>query len=155
MRQTRPILPETESAPSPVPGSYNHNGLRFAYPDNWVVEDDEQGTADAAATANSPQTAFWSVMMYRGERDLEPLTRTVLEALQSEYPQMEVDPAGDVDHMGFDVSFSYVDLLNTASIRAFHRDGDTYLVLSQAEDHELAKVEPVFAAMTASLNREL
>lgn len=138
-----------------MPGIFDKNGLRFAYPDNWVVEEDDEGTADAAATANSPQTAFWSVMLYRGQRELEPLTRTVLEVLQSEYPQLEVDPAGEVDHVGFDVSFSYVDLLNTASIRAFHRGGDTYLVLCQAEDHELEKVEPVFAAMTASIGREL
>lgn len=142
-----------------MPQFYDKQGLRFAYPDNWTVADDDDGAADAAATVSSPQTAFWSVMLYRGERDLEHLAGTVVEAIKSEYPQVEVDEVkelGDAEAAcGYDLSFSYVDLLNTASVRAFWHAGDTYVVLSQTEDHELSVVEPVFAAMTASLTREL
>lgn len=142
-----------------MPQFYDKNGLRFAYPDTWTVDEDETGTADAAATVTSPQTAFWSVMLYRGERDLEQLAGTVVEAIKSEYPQVEVDEVagmGDVEAAcGYDLSFSYVDLLNTASVRAFLHAGDTYVVLSQTEDHELSVVEPVFAAMTASLTRQV
>ena len=142
-----------------MPGLYEKQGLRFAYPDNWTVdEDDESGQADAAVTVNSPDTAFWSVMYYRGKRDVRELATCVLDALKDEYPEVEVDEATAAidggDACGYDLSFSYVDLLNTATIRAFHHTGQTYLVLSQAEDHELPVVEPVFEAMTASLVRE-
>ncbi|MCO6046882.1 hypothetical protein NG895_23530 [Aeoliella sp. ICT_H6.2] len=142
-----------------MPQFYDKHGLRFAYPDNWTVEEDAQGTADAAVTVTSEHTAFWSVMLYRGERDLEHLAGTVVGALKSEYPQVEVDEVNIMSDgapvCGYDLSFSYVDLLNTACVRAFYHAGDTYVVLSQTEDHELAAVEPVFAAMTASLTREM
>lgn len=138
-----------------MPKVYDQSGLRFVYPDNWVVEEEEPGTADVAVTVASPQTGFWSVMLYRGERDFEPLAGAVLDALKSEYPQVEVDEVEDAQGTGYDLSFSYVDLLNTASIRAFHHAGNTYVILSQAEDHELPMAEQVFAAMTMSLTREL
>lgn len=141
-----------------VPELYENGGLRFAYPENWTIDDAEQGNADAAATVNSPQTAFWTVMWYRGERDVQELADCVLSALRSEYPQIEVDEAVlQLDGQaacGYDLSFSCFDLVNTATIRAFQRTGETYLILSQAEDRELPAVEPVFQAMTASLTHE-
>jgi hypothetical protein len=141
-----------------VPGLYEKDGLRFAYPENWTVDEDDHAQADVAVTVNSPQTAFWSVMYYHGTRDVRKLASCVLDVLKSEYPQLEVDEAASSidggDACGYDLSFSYVDLLNTATIRAFQQQGRTYLVLSQAEDHELPVVEPVFEAMTASLVRE-
>lgn len=141
-----------------VPGFYEKDGLRFAYPDNWTIDEDDQDQADAAVTVTSPQTAFWSVVYYRGKRDVQQLAACVLDALKSEYPQIEVDEADAAidggDACGYDLTFSYVDLLNTATIRAFQHTDGTYLVLSQAEDHELPTVEPVFEAMTASLVRD-
>lgn len=139
-----------------MPSTFNSDGLSFAYPDNWEVEEDESDSADVAVTVTSPQTAFWSVMYYRDEQEVEPLATAVLEALKSEYPQIEVDEVAVPDGgCGYDLSFSWVDLLNSASIRVFHHQGATYLVLSQSEDHELPVAEPVFAAMTASLKQQL
>lgn len=118
------------------------------------------GGAETAVTAFSPETAFWSVTLYNGRRELEELAQLVLSTLGGEYPQLEVDaatadPGGRYPDppgaVGYDVSFSYVDLLSSASVRAFHHGEQTYLVLSQAEDHEFPQVEPVFRAMTLSL----
>ncbi|QDU54742.1 hypothetical protein [Aeoliella mucimassa] len=137
---------------------YEKDGLRFAYPENWTVEDDDTSTATASATVTSPDTAFWTVMFYRGNHDAEQLTEAVLEAFRQEYPQLEVDPAENMHQggsiFGYDLSFSFVDLLSTATIRAFNQPEGTYLVLCQAEDHEIPAVEPVFEAMTASLMTE-
>lgn len=137
-----------------MPEYYDKDGLQFAYPENWTLEDDEAGAAAAAATVSSPQTAFWSVMLYDGLRDTRELAECVLAALQSEYPQLDIDRAGSPNEdigCEYHLSFSYLDLLNTATIRAFHDRDRTFLVLTQAEDRELAVVEPVFQAMTASL----
>lgn len=138
-----------------MPGFYEKDGLRFAYPDNWTVDEEGDNQGDVAVTVNSPHTAFWSVVYYRGRRDVHELANCVLDALKDEYPQLEVDEADTSfdggDACGYDLSFSYVDLLSTAAIRAFQHTGGTYVVLSQAEDHELPDVEPVFEAMTASL----
>jgi hypothetical protein len=99
-------------------------------------------------------------MIYEGQRDLMQLAETVVATLAAEYPQLERDPAessSDTHYpdppgaFGYDLSFPYLDLMNSALLRAFHHLGHTYLVLAQAEDHEMEKVEPVFRAMTMSL----
>lgn len=141
-----------------MPELYEKGGLRFAYPENWTVDDDDQGNADVAVTVHSPQTAFWTVMWYHDPRDVRKLADCVLAALRSEYPQLEVDeiPASSMGEVvcGYDLTFSCFDLMNTATIRAFQQSGETFLILSQAEDRELPAVEPVFRAMTASLTHQ-
>jgi hypothetical protein len=141
-------------------GVYAKGPLRFAYPENWVVEEDADTDAELAVTASSPQTAFWTVMVYDEIRDLTELVDAVASTLESEYPQLERDLAEiDADARfpdppgayGYDLSFAYLDLMNSALLRAFHHQGKTYLVLAQAEDHELEQAERVFRAMTMSL----
>lgn len=143
-----------------MPGVYQKNGLRFAYPENWTLDDSTTEGADASVTVTSPATAFWSVMRYHGHHDLAELAGCVADTLREEYPQSECEPADDdrdspypdpQGAFGYDLSFSYVDLMNTATIRAFHHEDDTLLVLAQAEDHEIGQVEPIFRAMTTSL----
>ena len=141
-------------------GVYAKGPLRFAYPENWIIEEELDTDAELAVTASSPQTAFWQVMVYNDLRDLEELADAVASTLESEYPQLEREPA-EVDPdtrypdppgtFGYDLSFAYLDLMNSALLRAFHHDGKTFLVLAQAEDHELEQAERVFRAMTMSL----
>ncbi len=140
-----------------MPSFYDRDGLRFAYPENWTVDSEGGGNADASATVTSPKTAFWSVMLYQGLKEVRELADCALDALKSEYPELEVEeaaPPGSEEGIGYEVSFSYIDLINTATIEAFHHQGRTFLLLGQAEDLERDEVEPVFQAMTASLLTE-
>ena len=134
---------------------YENQGVRFAYPENWTVEDPPDEEADLQVTVASAETAFWSLSVYSGERDARSLLDEVLQAMQAEYPALEHDPAdhviADTQVVGYDLSFYCLDLTNSAWIRVFHRHDATYLLLCQAEDREFDAVEPVFEAMTASL----
>jgi hypothetical protein len=144
-------------------GVYKQGTLRFAYPENWVIEEDEETDALQAVSVLSQETAFWSVMIYEGQRDLAQMAEAVIATLSAEYPQLERDPAessADARYpdppgaFGYDLSFPYLDLMNSAILRTFHHRGHTYLVLAQAEDREMEQVEPVFRAMTMSLTAE-
>ncbi|MEN1680727.1 MAG: hypothetical protein AAGJ46_14155 [Planctomycetota bacterium] len=141
-----------------MPAIYDENGVRFAYPDNWTLESPPDDEAELQLTVASPETAFWSLSIYPGLRDVRELLEQVLEAMQSEYPALEHDPADSIVDgspvVGFDLSFYYLDLTNSAQIRVFHRERSTCLVLAQAEDHEYDQLESVFEAMTTSLLRE-
>lgn len=149
---TLEIVQKRNKREGDVPGFYDKAGLRFAYPDNWTIDDDDQSSADAAVTVLSPATAFWTVMLYHRQLDVRELADAVLEALQSEYPQTEVDTTeATAEAHAYELSFQCLDLINTAFIRAFQHGEQTYLVLSQAEDHELEVAEQVFDAMAASL----
>ncbi|MEM8865038.1 MAG: hypothetical protein AAGF31_05775 [Planctomycetota bacterium] len=136
---------------------YDQHGVRFAYPENWTLEDPPDDEAELQVTVSSPETAFWSLSIYEGLRDIRSLLNEVLQAMQAEYPALEHDPADEAISgtmvAGYDLSFYCLDLTNTARIRVFHREGATCLLLCQAEDREFDEVEPVFDAMTATLFR--
>lgn len=141
-----------------MPSYYDQHGVRFAYPDNWTVEEPEDDEAELQVSVLSPDTAFWSLSIYPGLRDLRELAEQVLEAMKVEYAALEHDPADSVVEgssvVGYDLSFYCFDLTNSAQIRVFHRQRSTCLVLCQAEDREYENLEAVFGAMTASLLQE-
>lgn len=139
---------------------FQQDGVRFAYPENWTLEnppDNEAQSEEAQlqVTVSSPGAAFWSLTRYSGLRDLRELADQGLQAMQSEYPALESDPADEVYDgtpiVGYDMNFYCLDLTNSAQIRVFHQGASTLILLSQAEDREFEHVEAVFRAMTVSL----
>lgn len=136
-------------------GVYAKSGIQFQYPENWTLEEAEDDEASTQLTVSSPNTAFWSLSVYPGLRDVRLLLEEVLQAMQAEYPELEYEQADQwiEKHplVGYDINFYYLDLTNTAFVRVFQYHDATYLLLSQTEDHELEIAEPVFQAMMLSL----
>ena len=132
-------------------------GIHFDYPENWELEtyDDQQG--GGAAIVSSPETAFWQLTRHPAGADAERLFDEALAALRSEYGQIEAHAASDVVDgitvAGYDVNFYCLDLTNTCRLRALPSESGTYLMLFQAEDEELKRVDAVFTAMLTSLIR--
>lgn len=135
--------------------TYDSSGLRFAYPENWRLEEDSDPEARLCLTVSSPNTAFWTLIVYAELLDLASLLDQAVESLRGEYPELEVSEAADKvageELLGRDANFFYLDLTSTARFRALHRGASTYLILSQAEDRELQEVDAVFRAITQSL----
>jgi hypothetical protein len=75
--------------------------------------------------------------------------------LQAEYPAAESEQASEEILgqivSGYDVSFFYLDFVNTATIRTLRTPAATCLVLCQADDREFDALAPVFRAITTSL----
>ena len=113
--------------------------------------------AGGAAIVSSPETAFWQLIRHPAGADAERLFDEALAALRSEYGEIEAHVASDVvDGLtvsGYDVNFYCLDLTNTCRIRMLPSDSGTYLILLQAEDEELKRVDAVFKAMLTSLIR--
>ncbi|QDT69655.1 hypothetical protein MalM25_25940 [Planctomycetes bacterium MalM25] len=135
--------------------TYDRSGISFAYPDNWTLEEDSDDEARLNLTVTSPNTAFWTLIVYADSLDLPHVVSQAVEALKGEYPELETTDApeeiAEVKLTGVDASFFYLDLTSTCRVRACHRGGSTYLILSQSEDRELKTAGPVFAAITQSL----
>ena len=138
-----------------MPESYQHRGIRFLYPENWELEEGDTIDGMPTVTVYAPGGAFWSVTLESGKLSLQELTVAALESLRSEYAESEAEPAEEVIAgrrlSGFDVSFYYVDLINTATIRGFTTPAGHYLILAQAEDRDYRQLEVVFLALTTSL----
>ncbi len=86
------------------------------------------------------------------------MAETALEALKSEYPGLEADPAVDLlageMAVGHDVTFFSFDLPNTAWTRSLYCGAGTLLLYWQANDLELPGTEPVLRSITGSLKVE-
>jgi hypothetical protein len=134
---------------------YDKSGLHLAYPENWTLEEATDSGARVELTISSPNTAFLTIAQYAGQLDADELAEQAVAALRAEYPDLEstraTDSYGASKLVGFDVNFICLDLTNTAYVRTGHWGASTLLVLAQAEDRELPRVEPVFKAILTSL----
>ena len=138
-----------------MPRVYDKLGIRFLYPDNWTLDEDEAVQGNRSVTALSPGGAFWSIALHPIEVDPDDLAQAAREALQAEYPDSDFEPVtelvGGHPTTGCDLRFFYLDFVNVAMIRGFRTPLATCLVLCQAEDREYEALRPVFQAITTSL----
>jgi hypothetical protein len=141
-----------------MPAIYQKMGITFQYPENWELDERDALQGEPAVTVYSPGGAFWSVLIQPPSVDPQQAASTALAALRNEY-ELDAEEASESiaqrDLLGYDANFYYVDLTNTAYIRALRTPSATYLILCQAEDRELREVDPVFRAITTSLIRSL
>lgn len=132
---------------------YENSSIRFQYPDNWVLDDSE--AAESSVTVYSPGGSFWSLVWRDLAEDPADLAIEALESLKQEYAETESEPVVETleghELAGYDVSFYYVDLVNTALIRGFRTRRASCLILCQADDVEFRTIEMVFRAITLSL----
>src|SRR5688572_30800690 len=139
-----------------MPRVFEEQGIRFVYPDNWQLEnqDADQGQAQMVTVA-SPEGAFWCVSVLPADLNMGETAQAILEGLKAEYQDLDAEAVVEeiLDHetLGYDVNFFCLDLTSTAHIRTFQTAYATYTVLWQAEDRELQTLVPVFDAITASL----
>ena len=138
-----------------MPAVFEKMGIRFLYPDNWILDEEEALHGNSSVTVYSPGGAFWSLVLHSASADPAELAATALRALKAEYQDSEAVPVSEQINgqsiSGYDLNFFCLDLTNTALIRAFRTAGASCLVLCQAEDREFEELAPVFRAVTTSL----
>lgn len=137
-----------------MPGRFEKNGIRFQYPENWALEEEETETG-WTVFVQSPNTAFFLLSYDEDMPPREQVLESTLEALRVDYPDLELEErvqslAGQ-PALGYDIQFTSLDLTNTCWTRAFYTDNATVLVMWQAADLDLEKTEPVLRAMCVSL----
>ncbi len=138
-----------------MPAVYEKMGIRFFYPDNWTLDEDEALSGNRSVTVQSPGGAFWSIVLHPPGSNPADLAAAALDALKAEYDDSEAEPVveqlGPQEVRGYDLNFFYLDFTNTAVVRSFRIPDATCLVLCQAEDREYVQAGPVFRAITTSL----
>ncbi len=138
---------------------YDKAGIRFLYPENWSLVDENVTERPRTVSLQSPDGAFWSLMVYDRGTDKMALLQETLGQMREEYASLEssvaIEQFEDIEATGYEMYFYCFDFLIAA--RAFVLEmpsGAILLLLWQAEDRDFAKCEPVFRAMTISLLRE-
>jgi hypothetical protein len=135
-------------------------GLRFDYPDNWSLDEQEALAGNRSVTVYSPSGgAFWSISVHPRSADPVSMTKAATEAMKEEYDSLEAEWVEEqmANHqiVGYDLSFYCLDLTSSAVVRGIKTPHATYLVFWQAEDRDFARLADVFRAMTVSLLRHL
>jgi hypothetical protein len=137
-----------------MPGVFDKYDVRFNYPDNWELEE-QNLEGGIAISVTSPGGAFWTVTIYPRDISVEQATQAVLEGVRGAYPDVEVFEADEIiageSLLGYEVNFICLDLTNTAQIRGFQRGAATFTILWQAEDSDYRRLQEVFHAVTISL----
>jgi hypothetical protein len=136
---------------------FQEDGVSFDYPEGWRLEREE--AADGwTVSVQSPGTAFLTIALDNHMPGTEEVAETVLDALRSDYPNLEAKPRVDTlagqMAVGHDIAFFSFDLTNTCWTRTLYTDTGTLLVLAQTSDLELEEYEPILRAICASLKVE-
>ena len=121
--------------------------VEFAYPENWQITDEQASDWPRGVSLETPNGGFWWLQLHppTNPRDL---AAEVLNTMRLEYAELEAEPVteliGETEVVGFDMHFYCLDLLVTAQARSLQLGQVTLLILSQAEDREFERLEPVF-----------
>ena len=104
-----------------MPAVYRQFGVRFLYPENWSVLDEETDEWPRTVTLQSQETGFWTLHVYPPNQDAKQAVLAVIETIREIYPDLEVLPAKEKiegnEAKGVDIAFFYLDLLVEAKIR--------------------------------------
>jgi hypothetical protein len=134
---------------------YERSGIRFLYPENWEVADDQTDREARSVVVQAPSGAFWSVDLCIQAMNAPGLAAQVLRTMEQEYTDLEAeavtDQIGGQPATGYDMQFYCMDLVVTARVRAVRTSSGTLVLLYQAEDREFDRLEPVFHAMNESI----
>jgi hypothetical protein len=138
-----------------MPAVYQKFGMRFLYPENWDVTDEETDDWPRTVTLQSRHTAFWTLVAHPPGGELRPHVKAVVDSIQAEFPDLEVIPVketlGGVEVKGVDICFFYLDLLVEAKIRCLKTPSACLVWHSQAESKEFDEMDLVFQAIATSM----
>ncbi len=142
---------------------YDANGLYFAYPSNWELEETDMDEVEGALQLTGPDGAFWILRKYPLETQAEEIVEQVVETMRTDYQDMEIVPLEKSlfgkTLRGAEMNFFYLDLMNTASVLCYADELTTYAVFWQTGNQLIVgnddgvPVEKVFEAIVYSLLR--
>lgn len=143
--------------------TYDAYGLFFAYPSNWELEETDMIEVEGAILLSSPEGAFWILRKYPLETEVDAIVDSVVETMRVDYQDMEIQPQEKTlfgkTLRGAEMTFFYLDLMNTASVLCYSDELTTYAVFWQTgnqlivQDEGPVALEDVFGAITYSLLR--
>ena len=140
------------------PPQYENAGIRFRYPENWRIVEEQSDGLSETVFAQSPGSGFWMLQHFPAQQEANDLTDNLLQTLRTEYGEIEVEESQqtvlDVDLTGHDLHFFCMDMVVVARTRRFSLGNRCCLLLCQAEDREFSDLELVFDAITTSLISE-
>ncbi|MGY8768133.1 MAG: hypothetical protein ACKVH8_06860 [Pirellulales bacterium] len=137
---------------------YENFGIKFSYPENWKLQEDQRASWPHSVSVYSPNDAFWNVLVHEPGTNMESAAEAVKEAIEEEYEGVEVEPVEEkIEHLeskGYDLFFYCLDMLVQTRVRAIEAGDLRLLIICQGEDREFDKLNQVFSAISIDLVRD-
>ncbi|MFO0905345.1 MAG: hypothetical protein U0939_20220 [Pirellulales bacterium] len=139
-----------------MPHIFDKLGVRFMYPDNWELTDEQGVESPYSVGLQTPQGGMWLLQIHDSGEPLD-LAAEALRTMREEYAELEADSVVERleghDVVGFEMRFYYLDFVVMARIVSVKRGDLSLVVLCQAEDRDFDQLEPIFKAVLISLLR--
>ena len=138
--------------------TFERDGIRFQYPENWILESDVDATGGWSVSVQSPETAFLLMTLRPDADNAAELADQTLNTLKTEYKELDEANAvgtfaGQVA-IGHDIDFLTLDIAVTCWTRCVQTLAGPLLVMCQVSEYERDRNEPVLRAICASLTIE-
>ncbi|MDR3232955.1 MAG: hypothetical protein LBT46_04725 [Planctomycetaceae bacterium] len=140
---------------------YNRCRIYIAYPENWHLEETDIASVGGSISLSSDSGAFWILKKYPSGTDPNSIADEAVEVMQSEYEDIEIERFEKIFFgkmvIGFEMTFFYLDLMNSAKVFCFEQDGQTMAVFWQTgnqliiHNDETVPLEDVLEAVTYSM----
>ena len=141
-----------------MPATFDSFGMKFMYPDNWVVSPRSPEDAEEGLTLELPGGGFFSVEFDDGELTDEEILQKVNSAIAEEYEEIESEevPGGELsgDERAVDFRFFYLDLLVVSRVILLGHHGRRMIIQFQAESRDFDANEMVLEAILKQIREQ-
>lgn len=142
-----------------MPAQYDRNGLKFMYPENWVLSDQGDTDLPRAVSLETPEGGMWSAHFYDAQTDPDFLIKDTVTTLEETYPDLEVTPSEHVfpefSGTAVDTIFFCLDFLVRIKLMTLQTSDYQIMVWYQAEDRDFEKQSLIFHAVTTSMMQSI
>lgn len=134
-----------------MPAQFDSFGVKFLYPDNWVVVERPEEEMGSGVTLEMPSGGFFSIEKDDSILPDDELIERIVSAISVEYDEVEqeditIEQIGP-DDRALELRFYYLDLLVVCRMILTSRGDERLVVQMQAESRDFDANEQVFAAI--------
>lgn len=136
-------------------GVYQDHGVRFEFPSDWAVEEEDDGSVLTVAVHAPDGIAFALIRLDETRPAPAEVADEALDAMREEYPGLDAAPALETidghKAVGHDVEFFSFDMTNACAIRCFRTPRRTVLIFGQWSGLDEIEAEDSIKALRSSL----
>ena len=71
-----------------MPAVYDNLGVRFLYPENWSIIDEDDEGWPRTVTVQSKETGFWTLHGYPPLQEVQPAIDELVAAIKGEFGEV-------------------------------------------------------------------
>ncbi len=138
-----------------MPATFDDIGLRFLYPDNWIIAAGADDRGSCGVMFDLPTRGFFLIELADTCASDDEVIEQVVATVAAEYDEVEREtvtlPDAGENERAVELQFYFLDMLIQSRIMVIYAGEQRLLIQIQAESRDFDAGEPVFAAILKQL----